>query len=133
MTISGKIHSIKEVNKDITNVVLLKTRNKKPYYISVLFYFHLSDVVKQNYSEKDFVKIWFRIRSNQRKTPYGEKYYTDVIGEQILLIRRDGLEIEAVLNQFNQKEKNKYVNKKTGEIIERHSVKKAIQNNPNRD
>jgi|TARA_R110001592_G_scaffold85185_2_gene251614 hypothetical protein len=132
MIISGKIHKLIEINKDITNVILLKTRKKKPYFVSILFYFHLSDVIKSKYQENDFVKIWFRLRSNQRQTPQGEKYYTDVIGDKIVLVRRDGMSIEPVYNDFNLKVKNKYVNKETGEIIEVHSVLKAIKENPKR-
>lgn len=134
MIISGKVKRVIEINKDITNVVLKKTRKKKPYYISILFYFHLSDIVKEKYKEEDFVKIWFRIRSNQRITPDNrEKYYTDIIGEKIVLIRRDGLEIEAITDDYGKKSKSKYVNKETGELIEIHNIQYAIQNNPNRD
>ena len=132
MIISGKIDKIIEVNKDITNVILLKTRKKKPYFVSVLFYFHLSDVIRKSYEVEDFVKIWFRLRSNQRTNPTGEKYYTDVIGEKIVLVRREGLEIKPLLNEFNQRVKNKYVNKNTGEVIHIHTIQDAIQNNPDR-
>ena len=55
MIVSGKIYSISNINDDITNIVLIKSRNKKEYFISILFYFHLSDVVKVNYFKSDFV------------------------------------------------------------------------------
>ena len=96
-------------------MVIIKTRKKKPYYVSVLFYFHLSDVVKENYKKDDFVKIWFRLRSNQRLTPDNrEKYYTDVIGEKIVLVRREGVKIQSVYSEYGQKTKNKYVNEGSG-------------------
>ena len=133
MNISGKIYKINEINKDITSVVLLKTRKKKPYYVQVLFYYHLSDLVKEKYKESDFIKIWYRLRSNKRETEYGEKFYTDVIGEKIVLVRREGMDIQPLYNEYNLKVKNKYVNKESGEIIEIHTVQNAIQNNPNRD
>ena len=133
MNISGKIYKINEINKDITSVVLLKTRKKKPYYVQVLFYYHLSDLVKEKYKESDFIKIWYRLRSNKRETEYGEKFYTDVIGEKIVLVRREGMDIQPLYNEYNLKVKNKYVNKESGEIIDTHTVQNAIQNNPNRD
>ena len=133
MNISGKIYKINEINKDITSVVLLKTRKKKPYYVQVLFYYHLSDLVKEKYKESDFIKIWYRLRSNKRETEYGEKFYTDVIGEKIVLVRREGMDIQPMYNEYNLKVKNKYVNKESGEIIDTHTVQNAIQNNPNRD
>ena len=61
MIVSGKIHSLNQITKDITNIVLVKSRNKKQYFISILFYYHFSDVVKKEYKADDFVKIWFRI------------------------------------------------------------------------
>ena len=131
MNISGKIYKINEINKDITSVVLLKTRKKKPYYVQVLFYYHLSDLVKEKYKESDFIKIWYRLRSNKRETEYGEKFYTDVIGEKIVLVRREGMDIQPLYNEYNLKVKNKYVNKESGEIIDTHTVQNAIQNNPN--
>lgn len=133
MNISGKIYKLSEINKDITSIVLIKKRKSKPYYVSILFYFHLSDLIKENYKKDDFVKIWFRIRSNKRETPVGDKFYTDIIGEKICLVRREGMDIEPLYNEYNLRIKNKYVNKESGEIIETHTVQNAIQNNPNRD
>ena len=133
MNISGKIYKLSEINKDITSIVLIKKRKSKPYYVSILFYFHLSDLIKEKYKKDDFVKIWFRIRSNKRETPVGDKFYTDIIGEKICLVRREGMDIQPMQNEYNLRIKNKYVNKESGEIIETHTVQNAIQNNPNRD
>ena len=63
MTISGKIEKILPITDNINNVILVKQRRGKPYYISVLFYYHMKDVIVENYSKNDFVKIWFRVRS----------------------------------------------------------------------
>ena len=132
MLISGKIEKIISITPDITNVVLSKTRNKKPYNVSVLVYFHMSDVVRKNYIEGDFVKIWFRIRSNKRDLPDGStRYYTDVIGEKMLLVRRDNVEIIRMENDYGPV-KNKYVFKESGEVVEQHTIKKAIEQNPDR-
>ena len=129
MLISGKIVKIKEITENILNVVLTKTRNKKPYFVSLMFYYQLSDIVKENYFISDFVKIWFRIRSNKRELPNNEeKFYTDVIGEAIVLVRREGEEIEQLYTEYGMKMKDKYVFKKTGEIVEKHTIKNAIQN-----
>lgn len=133
MNISGKIYKLSEINKDITSIVLIKKRKSKSYYVSILFYFHLSDLIKEKYKKDDFVKIWFRIRSNKRETPVGDKFYTDIIGEKICLVRREGMDIQPMYNEYNLRIKNKYVNKESGEIIETHTVQNAIQNNPNRD
>ena len=133
MMISGKIHKLNSITPDITNLVLSKSRNKKPYGVAILFYYHISDVIKKHYQEGDFVKIWFRIRSNCRQVPNGkERYYTDVIGEKIVLVRRDGAEIVAMENEYGPI-KNKYVFKDTGELVEQHTLKKAIEQNPDRE
>ena len=133
MMISGKIHKITGITKEITNVVLSKSRNKKPYNVAILFYYHMSDIINKHYQESDFVKIWFRIRSNCRQLPDGsERYYTDIIGEKIVLVRRDGVEIVAMENEFGPI-KNKYVFKETGELVEQHTLKKAIAENPDRE
>lgn len=133
MMISGKIHKITGITKEITNVVLNKSRNKKPYNVAILFYYHMSDIINKHYQEADFVKIWFRIRSNCRQLPDGsERYYTDIIGEKIVLVRRDGVEIVAMENDFGPI-KNKYVFKETGELVEQHTLKKAIEENPDRE
>ena len=134
MVISGKIYSIKEITKDITNIVLIKTRNKSPYYVSVMFYYHISDVVKKEYKKDDFVKIWFRVRSNQRVSGENEiRYYTDIIGEKILLLRREGVRIEKVYGDNGMPVKDFFVFKETGELVEKHTVKRAIKNNPIRE
>tara|TARA_R100001443_G_scaffold52089_1_gene63841 strand:+ start:98 stop:496 length:399 start_codon:yes stop_codon:yes gene_type:complete len=131
--ISGKINKITSITKDITNVVLSKSRNKKNYNVAILFYYHMSDIINKHYQESDFVKIWFRIRSNCRQLPDGsERYYTDIIGEKIVLVRRDGVEIVAMENDFGPI-KNKYVFKETGELVEQHTLKKAIEENPDRE
>jgi len=133
MMISGKINKITSITKDITNVVLSKSRNKKNYNVAILFYYHMSDIINKHYQESDFVKIWFRIRSNCRQLPDGsERYYTDIIGEKIVLVRRDGVEIVAMENDFGPI-KNKYVFKETGELVEQHTLKKAIEENPDRE
>ena len=129
MLISGKIVRIKEITEHILNVVLTKTRNKKPYFVSLMFYYQLGDVVKEHYSLDDFVKIWFRIRSNRRELPNNEeKFFTDVIGEGIVLVRREGEEIQPLYSEYGMKMKDKYVFKKTGEIVEKHTIKNAIKN-----
>ena len=93
----------------------------------------MSDIINKHYQEADFVKIWFRIRSNCRQLPDGsERYYTDIIGEKIVLVRRDGVEIVAMENDFGPI-KNKYVFKETGELVEQHTLKKAIAENPDRE
>lgn len=134
MIISGKIYSVNQITNDITNIVLIKSRNKKEYFISTLFYYHFSDVVKKSYLMGDFVKIWFRIRSNQR---FGQdnnpKYYTDIIGDKIILVKRKGFSIKKITNEYGMAEKHKYYIEDTGEIVPQHSVKSAIQDNPNRD
>ena len=56
MIVSGKIHSIDLITQDITNIVLVKSRNKKQYFISILFYYHFSDVVKKEYLADDFIE-----------------------------------------------------------------------------
>lgn len=135
MLVSGKIYSITEITDDITNIVLLKKRSKTPYYISVMFYYHMSDVVKKVYRMGDFIKIWFRVRSNQRISPENKvRYYTDIIGEKTLLIRRDGVKISKVhADNTGMPIKDTYVFEDTGELVEKYTVKKAIQNNPNRE
>tara|TARA_R110000851_G_scaffold323302_1_gene489876 strand:+ start:196 stop:600 length:405 start_codon:yes stop_codon:yes gene_type:complete len=129
MLISGKVVRINEITEHILNVVLNKTRNKKPYFVSLMFYYQLADVVKEHYLIDDFVKIWFRIRSNRRELPNNqEKFFTDVIGESIVLVRREGEEIEQLYNEYGMKSKDKYVFKDTGEIVEKHTIKNAIKN-----
>ena len=133
MLISGKIEKIVSITSDISNVVLVKTRNKKPYNVSVLFYYHMSDIIKEHYQEGDFIKIWFRIRSNKRILPdQSERYYTDIIGEKIVLVRREGRDIVALENDYGTI-KNKYVFKDSGEVVEQHTLKNAIKNNPDRE
>ena len=44
MIISGKVYSITQVTDDITRIVLIKSRNKKDYYVSIMTYYHFSDV-----------------------------------------------------------------------------------------
>lgn len=130
MNISGRIHKILTINDYIINVVLKKSRNNKPYFISTLFYYQMSDVIKENYKEADFVKIWFRVRSNQRILADGsEKYYTDIIGEQILLVKREGVKIEKVYNEMGLPVQNTYVDRETGEYISRHNLKDEIRKN----
>tara|TARA_R110000851_G_scaffold276269_1_gene429069 strand:+ start:394 stop:675 length:282 start_codon:yes stop_codon:yes gene_type:complete len=90
----------------------------------------MSDVIKEHYKSLDFVKIWFRVRSNQRISNDGsEKYYTDLIGEQILLVKREGLEIEKIYNEMGLPLPNTYVDKSTGEFITRHNLKSEIRKN----
>ena len=133
MLISGKIEKIVSITPDITNLVLIKTRNKKPYNVSVLFYYHMSDVIKDHYQEQDFIKIWFRIRSNKRVLPdQSERYYTDIIGEKIILVRREGSDIVPLENDYGSV-KNKYVFKDTGEVVKQHTLQNAIKNNPDRE
>lgn len=133
MIVSGKIHSLNQITKDITNIVLVKSRNKKQYFISILFYYHFSDVVKKEYLTDDFVKIWFRIRSNPRVGQDNKtRYYTDVIGDKIILVKRKGFPIKKVTNEYGMQEKHKYYIEDTGEIVTQHSVKNAIKDNPNR-
>jgi len=128
MLISGKIAKIKEITEHILNVVLIKNRNKKPYFVSIMFYYQLADVVKENYKTDDFVKIWFRIRSNRREMPNNEeKFYTDVIGESIILVRREGEDIKQLYSDYGPKVKDRYVFVETGELVEKHTIKKAIQ------
>ena len=129
MTISGRIHKILKINDYIINVVIKKSRNNKPYFVSVLFYYQMSDVIKENYKSSDFVKIWFRVRSNQRISNGIEKYYTDLIGEQVLLVKRDGLDIGKVYNEMGLPSSNTYVDKETGEFITRHNLKSEIRKN----
>ena len=134
MIISGKVYSITQVTDDITRIVLIKSRNKKDYYVSIMTYYHFSDVIRDKYLMGDYVKIWFRLRSNQRMTNDNKPiYYTDVIGEKIVLVKRKGLKIKKQMNDFGMEERHKYYIEETGEIIPQHSVKSAIQNNPNRD
>jgi|TARA_R110000851_G_scaffold296023_2_gene451054 hypothetical protein len=134
MVISGKIYSITQITNDITNIVLLKTRNKTPYYVSIMFYYHISDVIKKTYTIGDFIKIWFRVRSNQRITGEQVRYYTDIIGEKTLLIRRDGVKIKKIYSDnTGMPVKDMYVFEETGEIVEKHTVKNSIKNNPNRE
>ena len=133
MMISGKIYDIYNINDNITNVVLIKTRNKKEYFVSLLCYFHFSDIVSSNYFKNDFVKIWFRLRSNKRigkdNIPV---YYNDIIAEKIILVKRKDLNIKRIKNEFGMQEKHRYYDELTGEVIAQHSVKTAIKNNPNR-
>ena len=133
MVISGKVYSITEITNDITNIVLLKTRNKTPYYVSIMFYYHISDIIKKTYTIGDFIKIWFRVRSNQRVTGDQVRYYTDIIEEKTLLIRRDGVKIKKVYSDRGMPVKDMYVFEETGELVEKHTVKTAIKNNPNRE
>ena len=134
MIISGKIYSINQVTDDITNVVLIKSRNKKEYFVSILCYFHFSDLVRGYYLMGDYVKIWFRIRSNQRMSQDNKPiYYTDVIADKMVLVKRKGLKIKRLTNEYGMEEKHKYFVEDTGELIPQHSVKGAIQDNPNRD
>ena len=132
MIVSGKIHSIDLITKDITNVVLVKSRKKKQYFISILFYYHFSDFVKREYLSDDFVKIWFRIRSNARISQE-TRYYTDIIGDKIILVKRKGLSIKKMINQYGMEEKHKYYIEDTGEIISQNTVTSARNANPNRE
>ena len=134
MIVSGKIHSIDLITKDITNVVLVKSRKKKQYFISILFYYHFSDFVKIEYLSDDFVKIWFRIRSNARISQDNKtRYYTDIIGDKIILVKRKGLSIKKMINQYGMEEKHKYYIEDTGEIISQNTVTSARNANPNRE
>tara|TARA_R110000737_G_scaffold252769_3_gene262161 strand:+ start:1896 stop:2306 length:411 start_codon:yes stop_codon:yes gene_type:complete len=134
MIVSGKIHSIDLITKDITNVVLVKSRKKKQYFISILFYYHFSDFVKKEYLSDDFVKIWFRIRSNARISQDNKtRYYTDIIGDKIILVKRKGLSIKKMINQYGMEEKHKYYIEDTGEIISQNTVTSARNANPNRE
>jgi len=133
MIVSGKIHSIDLITQDITNIVLVKSRNKKQYFISILFYYHFSDVVKKEYLADDFIKIWFRIRSNPRLSKDNKiRYYTDIIGDKIVLVKRKGFTIKKITNQYGMEEKHKYFIEDTGEIINQHNVKSSREDNPNR-
>lgn len=129
MNVSGRIYKILAINDYIISVVLKKSRNKSPYFVSVLFYYQMSDVIKEHYKESDFVKIWFRVRSNQRISNGTEKYYTDIIGEQILLVKREGLKIEKVYNEMGLPTPNTYVDSSSGEVITRHNLKEEIRKN----
>ena len=134
MTISGKIEKILPITDNINNVILVKQRRGKPYYISVLFYYHMKDVIVENYSKNDFVKIWFRVRSNPRTLPNGgEKYYTDLIGEKILLIKRNGEKVKPLYNTEGKLEKNHYIIETTGEVVMLHSLQNQISLNPARE
>ena len=109
MIISGKVYSITQVTDDITRIVLIKSRNKKDYYVSIMTYYHFSDVIRDKYLMGDYVKIWFRLRSNQRMTNDNKPiYYTDVIGEKIVLVKRKGLKIKKQMNDFGMEERHKY-------------------------
>ena len=93
----------------------------------------MSDVIKEHYQEQDFIKIWFRIRSNKRVLPdQSERYYTDIIGEKIILVRREGSDIVPLENDYGSV-KNKYVFKDTGEVVKQHTLQNAIKNNPDRE
>jgi len=134
MIVSGKIYSVNQITNDITNIVLIKSRNKKQYFISILFYYHFSDAVKSEYLMGDFVKIWFRIRSNQRILQGDKpKYYTDVIADKIVLVKRKGLSIKRITNEYGMEEKHRYYIEDTGEVVPQHSVKSSMRDNPNRD
>ena len=134
MIISAKIYSIKQINSDITNIILVKSRNKKEYFMSILCYFHFSDVVKDYYLKGDYIKVWFRLRSIPRLSVNNDvKYYTDIIAEQIVLVKRKGLVIKKIVNEYGMKEKHKYYFEDTGEIVTKHSVKSSIKDNPNRN
>ena len=134
MIVSGKIYSVNQITNDITNIVLIKSRNKKQYFISILFYYHFSDAVKSKYLMGDFVKIWFRIRSNQRILQGDKpKYYTDVIADKIVLVKRKGLSIKRITNEYGMEEKHRYYIEDTGEVVPQHSVKSSMRDNPNRD
>jgi hypothetical protein len=134
MIVSGKIYSIKQITSDITNIVLIKSRNKKEYFISILFYYHFSDAVKKEYLKGDFVKIWFRIRSNQRiGKDNNPRYYTDIIADKIILVKRKGLSIKRITNEYGMEEKHKYYIEDTGEVITQHTVMSARNENPNRE
>jgi hypothetical protein len=134
MIITGKIYDIYKINDDITNIVLIKTRNKKEYFVSIICYFHFSDVVSNNYFKNDFVKIWFRLRSNKRIGKDNKPvYYNDIIAEKIILVKRKDLSIKRITNEFGMEEKHRYYVEDTGEVIPQHSVKSAIQDNTNRN
>lgn len=130
MNISGKIHTIQKITDNIISVVLTKKRKKTTYYVCVLFYYQFADLIKSQYKEDDYVKIWFRIRSNKRDYPNGQhKFYTDIIGEKIMLVRREGRKIEKVMSDAGMPVKDMYVCSETGELIEKHTLKDAIQMN----
>ena len=135
MNISGKIYSVKSITNNIVSVVLVKKRKKQTYYVSVLFYYQFSELILEFYKRDDFVKIWFRVRSNRRKLPNNEeKFFTDIIGEKILLVRREGIKFEEVYsNTTGMIMKDMYVRKDTGELIEKHTLKKAIERTKNTD
>ena len=62
------------------------------------------------------------------------RYYTDIIGEKTLLIRRDGVKIKKIYSDnTGMPVKDMYVFEETGEIVEKHTVKNSIKNNPNRE
>ena len=133
MIITGKIYDIYKINDDITNIIIIKTRNKKEYFVSLICYFHFSDIVSKNYFKNDFVKIWFRLRSNKRIGKDNKPvYYNDIIAEKIILVKRKDLKIKRITNEYGMEEKHRYYVEDTGEIITQHSVKSAIQDNTNR-
>ena len=129
MNISGKIEEIKDINENIVGVILKKQRNKNTYYVCVLFYYQFAELVKKEYCKSDFVKIWFRVRSNRRQQYDGDfKYYTDIIGEKITLIRREGKRIKKLTSDFGLPIKDKYVDEETGEMIVKHTLKNILKN-----
>lgn len=127
MNVSGKIEELQNINDNIVSVILKKQRNKKFYYICVLFYYQFAELVKKEYKKDDFVKIWFRVRSNRREQYNGQyKYYTDIIGEKIILIRREGRNIKKLISENGMPVKDRYVCEDTGEVIEKHTLKNTI-------
>ena len=76
---------------------------------------------------------WFRIRSNARLGKDNTtRYYTDIIAEKIILVKRKGFPIKKITNEYGMEEKHKYYIEDTGEIVTQHNVKNSILNNPNR-
>ena len=130
MNISGRIYEINTITDNIANVVLIKTRYKKKYFVSLLFYYQMSGCIHLNYKKDDFVKIWFRPRSNQRKTDREHRYFTDLIGEKILLKKRDGVKTIQVKDDYNRPVKGVFMAEDTGEIIPLHSLKEELKKQP---
>ncbi len=88
MNITGSVVSWFVVNDYISELVIRKTRHKKPMEICIKCFGKLSDKVQAGgFQTKDYLDIKFYLKSES----YKGKYYSNIIAERIEIKRRKGI------------------------------------------
>lgn len=120
----GRIYSIKNVNENITQVVIRKTRKKKAYFIAVTFFYNLSNSIRKFYQESDMIKVWYRLYSKPHEKTSGDvTYYTTIMAEKVLLIKRGSVKPLQLFDTENKPITNRFVLEDTGEEVRVHTMK----------